>query len=122
MNRQQRLVLAIGSGLITLCGLFPPYEAVGITLNGDSIKAHMGFRFIFAAPLRDDACRAIGHSSSCEDLASSTLSRFHSQIIVSQLWAQLAVVSLATIALTVCCGSRGTDYGRTRQQNAAECG
>jgi hypothetical protein len=52
MNRRQKLVLAFGTILVIIAGLFPPWNFVAaIPRSGNEVKRSAGYGLLFSPPL-----------------------------------------------------------------------
>ena len=58
MNRKQKIVILVGTLLILLSGLFPPYVGV-YAKEGDNWEKFLGYHFLFSPPSQEYICGVI---------------------------------------------------------------
>ena len=111
MNKHQRIVIVITILLVTLSGLFPPFQ--GEYRYKDIYRSkYMGYHSIFIPPSSRDVCEAITGDYEYDDYY---LSMFNSHIILSRILVQ------NTTVISICGGLlllfSGKSSGRKKLDN-----
>jgi len=106
MNRNQKIVVAIGVVLVVLSGLFPPYEGE-FAGEGDNPKRHLGRHFLFAPPTPEYVSKAI-RGANASTPTGRKLAYYRASVVLSEVVVQLSVIVLATAGVTLLLAKRKT--------------
>ncbi|OGV71213.1 MAG: hypothetical protein A3K19_11775 [Lentisphaerae bacterium RIFOXYB12_FULL_65_16] len=102
INHRQRIAIGVGTLLVVLSGLFPPFE--GEYRPGSRQYAnYMGYHFLFAPPTKKEVYRVVMEEQPSGDLTLRTAS---SHIITSRVWVQIVTVVVATVGLCFMLGGK----------------
>ena len=103
MNRNQKIILAVGLFLILLSGLFPAYEGVWKPENDSVVKfeKYLGYYFIFNAPEPYQIGKEMDPYSKITNKSDVYPHKFNASVIVSRFIIQIVTVLLLTIGLMI---------------------
>ena len=114
MNRNQKIALGIGLLLITLNGLFPPFEAEekGIEKDWPTRMTYLGYHFIFSPPSHADVVGkatikvmsdvvANGASEEIKNVALTQLSKGLDSVSIRVVMSVFIIQFITIVSLTI---------------------
>ncbi len=103
MARKQRIAVLIGTCLVVLSGLYPPYVGT-FAQEGDNWRRFVGYHLFFLPPTPEQVCKIVVGERMNNERARLYAQHCWSSIDVARFGVQVVVILLATVGVVFLIG------------------